>query len=216
MKANILNFSQVIDTTHGAREHYHVPKYQREYTWGKRNWELLVQDIDDNDPGYFMGAIIVVRDSKDDVPGCQIIYEVIDGQQRLTTLSLLMIALYERMVELRTVTKFEDEEDRSDFEICLAGLRNKLVLKVRAEEDLTESHHRGWLEKGKHCYLRVHPSSQKDNYSDYRYAMSEAGLVAPKNIPTRFGNRRISRALNFFRDNMPTDVCKARAMLNQN
>ena len=109
MKANILTLSKIIDSTHGAREHYRIPKYQREYTWGKRNWEILVQDIDENDSGYFMGAIIVVRDSDDDINGCQIIFEVVDGQQRLTTLSLYMLALYERMVSLRNTTDFEDE-----------------------------------------------------------------------------------------------------------
>ena len=213
MKANILTFSKIIDTTHGAREHYHIPKYQREYTWGKRNWDVLVQDIEDNDPGYFMGAIIVVRDTEDDVHGCQTIYEVIDGQQRLTTLSLYMLALYERMLQLRDGAEFEDEEERSDFENCLAGLRNKLVLKVKKEEDLTEPHHRGWLEKGKHCYLRVHPSTQKDNYEDYRYAMGEIGLVAATKSPTRFGNRRISRCLSFFREFMPNDIHKCMSLL---
>ncbi len=206
MKANILTLSKIIDSTHGAREHYHIPKYQREYTWGKRNWDVLVQDIADNDPGYFMGAIIVVRDSDDDINGCQIIFEVVDGQQRLTTLSLYMLALYERMVSLRDDAAFEDEEERSDFENCLASLRTKLVLKVKKEDDLTEPHHRGWLEKGKYCYLRVHPSTQKDNYDDYRYAMGQIGLAGSVAIPTRFGNRRISRALNFFRENLPADI----------
>lgn len=213
MKANILTFSKIIDTTHGAREHYHVPKYQREYTWGKRNWDALVQDIADNDPGYFMGAIIVVRDSEDDVHGCQIIYEVIDGQQRLTTLSIFMLALYERLLQCRENAVFEDEEERSDFENCLAGLRNKMVLKVRAEDDLTEPHHRGWLEKGKYCYLRVHPSTQKENFDDYRHAMGQVGLVAPTKLPPRFGNRRISRGLNFFRENMPADIQSAMSLL---
>lgn len=206
MKANILTLSKIIDSTHGAREHYRIPKYQREYTWGKRNWEILVQDIDENDSGYFMGAIIVVRDSDDDINGCQIIFEVVDGQQRLTTLSLYMLALYERMVSLRNTTDFEDEEERSDFENCLASLRNKLVLKIKTEDDLTEAHHRGWLEKGKYCYLRVHPSTQKDNYDDYRYAMGQIGLTGAVAIPTRYGNRRISHALNFFRENLPADI----------
>lgn len=35
MKANVLNFAKIIDSTHGTREHYQIPKYQREYTWGK-------------------------------------------------------------------------------------------------------------------------------------------------------------------------------------
>ncbi|TWU65504.1 hypothetical protein V7x_10510 [Crateriforma conspicua] len=212
MKANILTFSKIIDTTHGAREHYHVPKYQREYTWGKRDWEVLVQDIEDNDPGYFMGAIIVVRDSDADIHGSQTIYEVVDGQQRLTTLSLFMLALYERMSQLRESTVFEDEEERCDFENCLASLRNKLVLKVKVEDDLTEPHQRGWLEKNKNCYLRVHPSTQKYNLADYRHALGQVGLVASTKPPPHFGNRRISHGLNYFRSEMPGDINSAMSL----
>ena len=33
--------------TQGNLEHYHVPKYQREYTWGKTEWEQLLEDIEE-------------------------------------------------------------------------------------------------------------------------------------------------------------------------
>jgi hypothetical protein len=206
MKANILSFSKIIDSTHGAREHYHIPKYQREYTWGKRNWEALLQDLLENDIGYFVGALIVVKDSEDENHACQTIYEVVDGQQRLTTVSLLMLALYEKLVGLRDTAQFEDEDDRAYFDTCLVDLRTKLVLKVKKEEDHTEQHKRGWLEKGKCCYLRVQPSSQSDNLADYRYALGGAGLIAASESPVRFGNRRISRGLAFFRDNLPEQI----------
>jgi uncharacterized protein with ParB-like and HNH nuclease domain len=55
MKAESMPLSKIIDIDQGAREHYHVPKYQREYSWGKRDWERLIQDIDENDSGYFHG-----------------------------------------------------------------------------------------------------------------------------------------------------------------
>ena len=218
MKANILTFAKIVDSTHGAREHYHIPRYQREYTWGKRNWDVLIQDIQDNDPGYFMGAIIVVSDSGEDVPSSQKIYEVVDGQQRLTTLSLYMLALYERMLSLRDKAVFDDDDERSDFENCLAGLRTQIVLKVRKEDDHTESHLQGWPEKGKNCYLRVHPSAQNKNFDDYRHALGHVGLVAATQTPVHFGNRRISRSLNFFRENIPVDAqecMKLLAKLNQ-
>jgi len=131
MNATDLGFSKIINIDQGAREHYHVPKYQREYTWGKRDWERLVQDIDENDPGYFMGSIICVKDGEPDSPGDELIYEVVDGQQRLATLSLMMMAIYQRLNELREGLIFEDEDDRQNFENTLASLRNKLVKKKR-------------------------------------------------------------------------------------
>ena len=39
---------------------FNVPRYQREYTWAKRDWENLFDDISDNDKGYFLGSIIVI------------------------------------------------------------------------------------------------------------------------------------------------------------
>lgn len=41
--AHSMPFSKIISSESGAREHYHVPKYQREYTWGKVDWERLLQ-----------------------------------------------------------------------------------------------------------------------------------------------------------------------------
>src|SRR5579864_7913207 len=94
MQAYSMPFSKVIDIDQGAREHFHVPKYQREYAWGRKEWEQLLLDIDENDPGYFMGSLICVRYGEETAPGDELIYEVVDGQQRLTTLSLLLMAIY--------------------------------------------------------------------------------------------------------------------------
>ncbi len=94
MQATHMQFSKVIDSDQGAREHFHVPKYQREYTWGRREWEHLLNDIEDNEKGYFVGSLICIKDGTDALPGDEIVYEIIDGQQRLTTLSLLLMAIY--------------------------------------------------------------------------------------------------------------------------
>ncbi len=44
---------------------YHIPKYQREYIWGKWNWEALFDDIEESDGGHFMGSIICINVQKD-------------------------------------------------------------------------------------------------------------------------------------------------------
>ena len=77
--------SSILDTE--AKVRFAVPRYQREYVWKKTNWEDLFDDIHTNPPGHFLGSIICINRS-DDV--CQIQeVELVDGQQRLTTLSLL-------------------------------------------------------------------------------------------------------------------------------
>src|SRR5881394_1313124 len=120
-------FSKIINIDQGAREHYHVPKYQREYTWGRREWERLLLDIDENDQGYFMGSLICVKEASIEAPNDELIYEVVDGQQRLATLSLLIMAIYGRLKDLDAPTVFPDPDDCENFRATLSSLKNKLV-----------------------------------------------------------------------------------------
>ncbi len=75
---------------------YTIPIYQRNYAWGVQHIEQLIADIHDafvdKQEGYLLGNLIVTKrtDSAQNIT-----YEVIDGQQRLTTLYLLLIFLAE-------------------------------------------------------------------------------------------------------------------------
>ena len=71
---------------------YVIPRYQREYTWGKNQWENLFDDLRENESGYFLGSIICINQSIDALSEQNL--ELVDGQQRLTTLSLLFAAVY--------------------------------------------------------------------------------------------------------------------------
>lgn len=205
MNAHSMPFSKIISSDQGAREHYHVPKYQREYTWGKWDWERLIQDIDENDPGYFMGSIIVVSDGDPSAPGDEVLYEVVDGQQRLTTLSLLMMAIYQRLTALQETQAFEDDEDEQDYQNTLSSLRNKLV-KKKKDGEFRKEELGGWIEQAKMCFLRVQPSSQNSNLDDYRYLLSECGLVKVREKPRYFGVRAICKAHRFFSEKIPADA----------
>lgn len=205
MIAHSMPFLRIVSSDQGAQEHYHIPKYQREYTWGKWNWERLLEDIDENDPGYFMGSLICVKDSDPTGPGDQIIYEVVDGQQRLTTLSLLMMAIYERLSELQDSCVFEDQEDEQDFQNALSSLRNKLVKKLR-EGEFRKDQPGGWIEQSKMCFLRVQPSTQNRNLEDYLYLLGKIGLIKSREKPRNLGNRSITRSWRFFLDEIPDDV----------
>ena len=69
---------------------YHVPSFQRDYSWADEQWDDLWQDIrslfaEDGDPDHYMGYLVLqTNDNKH--------FEVIDGQQRLTTISLIILA----------------------------------------------------------------------------------------------------------------------------
>ena len=84
---------------------YIVPDYQREYVWTDKEINLLIDDINEqietsNPREYFIGTVLVSPTEKPNH------YEVIDGQQRLTTFFLLLCALK---------NLFEDEKRRALF-----------------------------------------------------------------------------------------------------
>ncbi len=73
---------------------YVVPDYQREYVWTDKEVEQLLEDIDEqfdanNQREYFVGTVLVSQADHEERNH----YEVIDGQQRLTTFFLLLCAL---------------------------------------------------------------------------------------------------------------------------
>lgn len=161
---------------------YDIPRYQREYTWNQRDWANLYDDITQNDAGYFLGSFIVVNgtvNSKMDT----IHYEVIDGQQRLTTLSLLLAALYTRIMEHKD--SIDDDMMLDD----IRPLRNRLILK--SDKSTT----------------RVIPQVQNHNLEDYRWILKEhIGLDAVMQKPKFLGLRKMSKAFNYFYDRLGEDV----------
>jgi len=76
---------------------YQIPKFQRSYCWEKSNIEMLWDDIDSlfstNETKRFLGAIIVREFSTPGNRQNYMLYDVIDGQQRLTTLWMFLAVL---------------------------------------------------------------------------------------------------------------------------
>ena len=78
---------------------YNVPVYQRPYSWNSDNVETLLNDIyeaycsSDKYEGYYTGNLLL-HDKNERINGIATVYEVIDGQQRITTISLMLLALY--------------------------------------------------------------------------------------------------------------------------
>ena len=86
-------------------EEYVIPLYQRAYAWSERQIVQLIEDIEDVEIGkkYYLGSLVVSRQND--------YFEVIDGQQRLTTLFLLLNALG---VKTNTSISFECR-DKSNY-----------------------------------------------------------------------------------------------------
>jgi hypothetical protein len=81
----------------GNGKRHVVPAYQRDYSWEEENWEDLWNDLlemsESADSRHYMGAIVVQSRSDREML-------IIDGQQRLATLSILSIAIIERLQSL--------------------------------------------------------------------------------------------------------------------
>lgn len=69
-----------------------IPFFQRRYVWDKDNWEDLLSELL-RTKRHFLGSIILKQ--LPSLSGEPKELEVVDGQQRLTTLSILLKALYD-------------------------------------------------------------------------------------------------------------------------
>src|SRR5687767_5704174 len=98
---------------------FRVPRYQREYVWRRDDWANLFDDLWENPPGYFLGSMICINRSDDTMQIQEL--EVVDGQQRLTTLSLLYAAIYACLAECGA----DDDDTKHE----LFNLKNRLVFK---------------------------------------------------------------------------------------
>ena len=77
---------------------YRIPRFQRDYSWAEEEWEDLWVDIlgtiqDGGEPAHYMGYIVL--QSQDEKS-----FDVIDGQQRLTTLTLIVLAVLKNLKRL--------------------------------------------------------------------------------------------------------------------
>lgn len=97
-KANLLNtrtanYLELI----GNGRIYRVPPYQRDYSWEEEQWEDLWLDIlelrQDPENSHYMGALVVEGKSDRE-------FQIIDGQQRLATLSMFALAVIRKLLEL--------------------------------------------------------------------------------------------------------------------
>ena len=114
-----------------ATKAFRIPDYQRGYAWGERQWNDLWEDIWDITEDsvskeyqpHFTGTITLKEISKDTIPSEELwfrergnnFYDVVDGQQRLTTLEIMLFEL---------IKCYPDDDEKDD-------LRNTYLFKNR-------------------------------------------------------------------------------------
>lgn len=96
MKGSEANLLELME---GGKNHFVIPVYQRKYDWKTENCRQLYEDlkkvIRSHRSSHFFGSIVCSVQGN----GSQVEYYVIDGQQRLTTVSLLLLALHNLLAQ---------------------------------------------------------------------------------------------------------------------
>lgn len=135
-----------------------IPDYQRPYAWDEEQCLTLWDDIFefafpdnntdnfDNESEYFLGAIVTYKNEK--------VSEVIDGQQRLTTLMLLLRAFYDKFAMMRD--------------------QNAQTLRARIEKCLWKMDEFGNLDKGS---LKISSEVATDNDKEEFVEILRTGVV---------------------------------------
>ena len=77
---------------------YRVPVFQRDYAWGSDEWDDLWQDMvavveEDSEPAHYMGYLVLQSTNNEE-------FDIIDGQQRITTLSVVILAGIAHLMDL--------------------------------------------------------------------------------------------------------------------
>ncbi|MFA8300304.1 MAG: DUF262 domain-containing protein [Hyphomicrobiales bacterium] len=95
---------------------YIIPKFQRDYSWNAEQWDDLWQDIQEllssdesEDNGHYMGYLVLQsNDNK--------VYRIIDGQQRITTITIMILAAIKCLKDLSEKEKLSVEEQTANSE----------------------------------------------------------------------------------------------------
>ncbi len=136
-----------LNTVIGNGKSYVVPKYQRDYSWGKDDWEDLWNDIMEipQDKNHYLGYLVLQP-----IDNGEESYWVIDGQQRLITCSLIALAVTALLKEWSEMgidtqdneTRYKVEKERylGNFSASKLTMSSKLVLNKNNDD-----YYKSWL-----------------------------------------------------------------------
>lgn len=150
-----------------GRDQYVIPMYQRNYAWEEGEITQLIQDVidylpkkDDKARNYYIGTLVVYERPDSKTP----VFETIDGQQRLTTLSLLTSYLKNtRLVDLAWYSNLSihfdsREHSRATFSAIFEGKFNDDPAEVLAEKQINSG-----ILNGYRLIKKLLPQKLKEN-----------------------------------------------------
>ncbi len=179
-----MNFNTSNDTFRkllGNGISYIVPRFQRDYSWTEDEWDDLWQDIietckENIASSHYMGYLVLQsRDNKN--------FDIIDGQQRITTLSLLILAILNNleMIQAKGIEPENNKKREEQLRNTYIGYLDPITLISRSK-----------------LQLNKHNDSFYQNY-----------IVPLQNIPQRglnYSEKLIKKAFEWFIDRIKKDI----------
>lgn len=167
---------------------FKIPDYQRGYAWGKEQWEELIEDIEliEDNQEHYAGTLVIHTDHSngkltDDEGSTYGKFNVVDGQQRLTTISIILIVLCDELENLGKeqhrlangirqkylFTKKDDidlpklelnNDTKNHYQVNIIGKGSVSGSKIMSEQRLTEA---------KDYYASYFKAKRKELKKDY-------------------------------------------------
>lgn len=137
------NAEKLLGFMSGADKRFAIPVYQRKYDWRQDNCKQLYDDlvkvIKKGRPNHFFGSVV----SEYNPDGYKEERVIIDGQQRLTTVSVLLLALYHLLVEGKVVSATNNIQEKIMNEYLIDSYDSSdRKYKIEPVADDREAYHR--------------------------------------------------------------------------
>ena len=154
---------------------YIVPPFQRDYSWEDEQWEELWEDIEQmqqSQTQHFMGYLVLqTEDGKS--------FQIIDGQQRITTVSIVILAV------LKTLQALVDDQ-----------------IDEEANRQRIEEYKRTYIGVFDSITLRTSPKLVLNRHNNQHFRAMVERLEVPTRRRLTKTNRALNRAFEFFKNKL--------------
>jgi len=185
------NLSEIL----GNWKKYKVPEFQRDYSWSEENWQDLWEDINNievEDTDHYMWTIVLQNMQENDI------YRVVDWQQRLTTMSIIILAIIWFLKEL-IEKNIDTENNKERIDLLLKWyIWTKAISSLFYTTKLELNRNNDLFYKDFLLEFRKHPAITK--VRDSEKLLYEAYNYFKKQISEKFQNDNWEKVTKFFEE----------------
>lgn len=177
---DIKPYDKTIRDLLGSKRQFMIPRFQREYSWDKKNYQEFLDDMMGNlvinngkisSSQYFLGTMLFIGNFTE---GTEQEIQVVDGQQRLTTITIMFSALSDRFIELnentlsRQIFTYIMTEDDDGNEVRILKSKTNYPFFAYFIQDKSKSTDTDAITEEEHCI--------KETYEYFKGQLNETKL----------------------------------------